>query len=62
MKVLIITHTIQNKQRLLRFFEQQGMKTEIFEFSAEHESDLRIKLKLNPTNQYHALFIMDEPG
>ncbi len=61
LKVLIITHTVQNKQRLLRFFEQQGMKTEIFEFSAELESDLRIKLS-EPTNQYQALFIMDEPG
>jgi PAS domain S-box-containing protein len=61
MKVLIITNNIQNKQRLLRFFEQEKMKTEIFEYSVEKESDLKKKLT-NPGNHYHALFIMDEPG
>ncbi len=61
LKVLIITLTVQNKQRLLRFFEQEGMKTEIFEYSVEKESDLKKKLT-DPGNHYHALFIMDEPG
>jgi PAS domain S-box-containing protein len=61
LKVLIITQTVQNKQRLLRFFEQEGMKTEIFEYSIEKESDLKNKL-IDPGNHYHALFIMDEPG
>ena len=59
--MLIVTHTVQNKQRLLRFFEQEGMKTEIFEYSVEKESDLKKKLT-DPGNHYHALFIMDEPG
>jgi signal transduction histidine kinase/CheY-like chemotaxis protein len=61
LKVLIITHILQNKQRLLRFFEQEGMKTEIFEYSVEKESDLKKKLT-DPVHYYHALFIMDEPG
>ena len=61
LKVLIITLTVQNKQRLLRFFEQEEMKTEIFEYSVEKESDLKKKLA-DPGNHYHALFIMDEPG
>ncbi len=37
------------------------MKTEIFEYSVEKESDLKKKLT-DPGNHYHALFIMDEPG
>jgi signal transduction histidine kinase/CheY-like chemotaxis protein len=61
LKVLVITHTVQNKQRLLRFFEQEKMKTEIFEYTVEKESDLKKKLT-DPGNHYHALFIMDEPG
>ena len=61
LKVLIITHTVQNKQRLLRFFEQEKMKSEIFEYTVEKESDLKKKLS-DPANHFHTLFIMDEPG
>jgi signal transduction histidine kinase/CheY-like chemotaxis protein len=60
LKVLIVTHNMQNKQRLLRFFGQEGMKTEIFEYLVEKESDLKKKLN-DPGNHYHALLIMDEP-
>jgi signal transduction histidine kinase/CheY-like chemotaxis protein len=60
-KVLIITHAPQNKQRLLRFFEQEGMKAEVFEYNSEREGELKKKLA-DPENHYHALFIMDEQG
>ncbi len=61
LKVLIVTQTLQNKQRLLRLFEQEGMQTETFEYSSEKEADLKKKLT-DQGNPYHALFIMDEPG
>jgi len=61
LKVLLVTQTVQNKQRLLRLFEQEGMKIEIFDYSVEKESDLKKRLT-DPGNHYHALFIMDEPG
>jgi PAS domain S-box-containing protein len=60
LKAMIITQSIQNKQRLVRMLEQEGIGNDIFDYSAEKDAELR--RILIPNAGYQMLFILDEPG
>jgi PAS domain S-box-containing protein len=61
LRILLIASAVQNKQRLLRLFEQESILADIFEYSPEKEPELKTKLS-DPGKPYHVLFILDEPG